>query len=102
MKLLHFAPKSAKTHVRTYTISKNFQGRYPRILFKKGRGGEDGGWEGGEERRVEGWGGEGGDRGIGGKGKRDVCIHASGDQRRWIYKIKRSSNYVILTERLMP
>jgi hypothetical protein len=61
-------PKSAKTHVRTYTISKNFPGLYPRTPFKKGRGregrGEEGGGrEGGEERRVEGWEGRGGREG---------------------------------------
>jgi hypothetical protein len=82
MKLL--LPISAKTHVRTYTISKIFRGLYPRTPFKQGKGREgrgEGGWEGGREGRRDGSRNGKGGREGGRKGKGDVCIHASGGIR---------------------
>jgi hypothetical protein len=84
-------PKSAKTHVRTYMISKISPGVLPPDPFKQGRGREgrgEGGWEGrrgGEEERwVEGW--EGGRERRGkGRGRGMYASIHQGDQRRWFF-----------------
>jgi hypothetical protein len=90
-KLLYVLPKSAKTHVRTYTISQISPRVLPPTPLNRegaGRGGEKvSGRDGGEEIWVEGWEGER----EGGRGReegRERGMYASihmGDQRRWFF-----------------